>query len=256
MAGFFIYTYMRTKPTSQLYKDYTQEDFDVWKILFDRQMKNLEGRVSHDFLEALEKVKFSPHRIPDFTEVNSILGKKTGWGLHTVPCISAQPDFFNLLAQRKFTATCWLRSKQQLDYLEEPDMFHDVFAHTPLLSNDSYCRFFKAMGDLAMKHIHNPLIIEKLGRLYWFTIEFGMIYENRNMKVYGAGIISSSGETKNALSNKVQKFDFDIEKVFNTDFRTDILQDKYFIIDSFDALLAAVPMIEARVEELSLVTSA
>src|ERR1700757_426799 len=243
---------MDKKPTSQIYNNYTPEDFEVWKILFDRQMKNLETHVSLDFLEALEKVKFTPDKIPDFTEVNGILQKQTGWGLHTVPNISAQPDFFNLLSQRKFTATCWLRSKQQLDYLEEPDMFHDVFAHTPLLSNDAYCKFFKAMGDLAMKHINNPVIIEKLGRLYWFTIEFGMIYENRNMKVYGAGIISSSGETKNALSNKVQKFDLSIEKVFNTDFRTDILQDKYFVIDSFEQLLDAVPQIENAVEELTL----
>jgi phenylalanine-4-hydroxylase len=244
---------MTTRPTSQLYSNYTQEDFEVWKILFDRQMKNLETHVSLDFLEALEKVEFTPDKIPDFTEVNGILQKQTGWGLHTVPNISAQPEFFNLLSKKKFTATCWLRSKQQLDYLEEPDMFHDVFAHTPLLSNDAYCKFFKAMGDLAMKHINNPVIIEKLGRLYWFTIEFGMIYENRNMKVYGAGIISSSGETKNALSNKVQKFDFSIEKVFNTDFRTDILQDKYFVIDSFEQLLDAVPQIESAVEELILI---
>jgi phenylalanine-4-hydroxylase len=181
--------------------------------------------------------------------MNGILQKQTGWGLHTVPNISAQPEFFNLLSKKKFTATRWLRSKQQLDYLEEPDMFHDVFAHPPLLSNYAYCKFFKAMGNLAMKHINNPVIIEKLGRLYWFTIEFDMIYENRNMKVYGAGIISSSEETKNALSNKVKKFDFSIEKVFNTDFRTDILQDKYFVIDSFEQLLDAVPQIENAVEE-------
>lgn len=245
---------MRTKPTEQIYKHYTEEDFAVWKILFDRQMKNLENDVSLDFLEALEKVKFRPDRIPDFTEVNAILEKETGWGLHTVPNISEQKDFFNLLSKKKFTATCWLRSKEQLDYLEEPDMFHDVFAHTPLLSNRAYCDFFKSMGDLAMKHIHNPVIIEKLGRLYWFTIEFGMIYENRHMKAYGAGIISSSGETANALSNKVKKSDFNIDRLFRTNFRTDILQDKYFVIDSFDQLLAAVPDIEEAVNEWALIS--
>lgn len=242
---------MKHKPNTQIYKNYTQEDFEVWKILFERQMKNLEANVSVDFLEALQKVQFTSEKIPDFTQVNSLLQQHTGWGLHTVPCISEQRDFFNLLAQKKFTATCWLRSKEQLDYLEEPDMFHDVFAHTPLLSNEAYCRFFKSMGNLAMKHINNPLVIEKLGRLYWFTIEFGMIYENRNMKVYGAGIISSAGETKNALSNKVQKFDFSVQQVFVTDFRTDILQDKYFIIDSFEQLIDAIPAIEASIEEIS-----
>jgi len=245
---------MRTKPLEQVYKHYTEEDFEVWKILFDQQMKNLESHVSLDFLEALEKVKFRADRIPDFNEVNAILQKETGWGLHTVPNISEQPEFFKLLSQKRFTATCWLRTKEQLDYLEEPDMFHDVFAHTPLLSNEAYCKFFKSMGDLAMKHIHNPLIVEKLGRLYWFTIEFGMIYENRNMKAYGAGIISSAGETRNALSNRVQKFDFQIEKLFDTNFRTDILQDKYFVIDSFEQLLAAVPKIEEAVNELVLIS--
>lgn len=243
---------MRTKPKEQVYSNYTEEDFEVWKILFDRQMKNLENHVSLDFLAALEKVRFRPDRIPDFTEVNAILGKETGWGLHTVPNISEQPEFFKLLSQKRFTATCWLRTKEQLDYLEEPDMFHDVFAHTPLLSNQAYCDFFKSMGDLAMRHIHNPVIVEKLGRLYWFTIEFGMIYENRNMKAYGAGIISSAGETKNALGNSVKKFDFNIAKLFDTHFRTDILQDKYFVIDSFDQLLAAVPQIEEAIEEFTL----
>ncbi len=245
---------IREKPKEQIYTRYTSEDFEVWKILFDRQMKNLENHVSLDFLEALEKVKFRSDRIPDFTEVNAILQKHTGWGLHTVPNISEQPIFFNLLSQKKFTATCWLRSKEQLDYLEEPDMFHDVFAHTPLLSNEAYCKFFKAMGDLAMKHIHNPLIVAKLGRLYWFTIEFGMIYENRNMKAYGAGIISSSGETKNALSSSSQKFDFSVEKVFDTNFRTDILQEKYCVIDSFEELLASVPKIEEEVNKLILIS--
>ncbi len=245
---------MRTKPLSQIYTNYTEKDFEVWKILFDRQMKNLENHVSLDFLEALDKVQFRSDKIPDFTEVNAILQSKTGWGLHTVPCISAQSDFFNLLSQKKFTATCWLRTKEELDYLEEPDMFHDVFAHTPLLSNGAYCKFFKSMGNLAMKHITNPSIIEKLGRLYWFTIEFGMIYENRNMKAYGAGIISSSGETKNALSSSSKKFDFSVEKVFDTNYRTDILQENYCVIDSFEQLLASVPKIEAAIEEISLLS--
>jgi phenylalanine-4-hydroxylase len=245
---------MRVKPTKQIYKDYTEEDFEVWNILYDRQMRNLESHVSLDFLEALEKVKFAPDRIPDFEEVNGILQKTTGWCLHTVPCISAQPEFFNLLSQKKFTATCWLRTKEQLDYLEEPDMFHDVFGHTPLLSNEAYCAFFRSMGDLAMKHINNPAVIEKLGRLYWFTIEFGLIYENRNMKAFGAGVISSSGETANALSNRSKKSDFSVQKLFATDFRTDILQDKYFVIDSFEQLLAAVPEIETTVEEIGLIS--
>lgn len=237
------------KPVIRIYNNYTQEDADVWKILFDRQMKNLENHVSLDFLSALEKIGFTAGRIPDFKEVNTVLCKETGWGLHTVPCISPQPDFFRLLSQKKFTATCWIRSKEQLDYLEEPDMFHDVFAHTPLLSNQTYCDFFQRIGELALKHINNPSIIEKLGRLYWFTIEFGMIYTRGQVNAFGAGIISSAGETINALGRRSKKIDFDIGKIFDTTFRTDILQDNYFVIDSFDQLLASVTDIEKHIEE-------
>ena len=244
---------MKTKPEAQIYTNYTVEDFEVWKILFDRQLKNLERHVSLDFLEALEKIRFTSDRIPDFKEVNSLLQNQTGWSLYTVPNISEQATFFNLLSKQQFTATCWLRSKEELDYLEEPDMFHDVFAHTPLLSNKTYCSFFKEIGSLAMKHSNNPAIIKMLGSLYWFTIEFGMIYENRNMKAYGAGIISSAGETKNALSNHSKKIDFDINKILHTDFRTDVLQETYFVIDSFEQLQDALPAIEKIVDEYSAV---
>ena len=134
-------------------------------------------------------------------------------------------------------------------------MFHDIFGHIPLLCDPVFSAFMEKFGQIGCRFAADPEIVLQLQRLYWFTIEFGMIYENRNMKVYGAGIISSAGETKNALSNKVKKFDFSIEKVFNTDFRTDILQDKYFVIDSFEELLASVPKIESAVEELTLTTS-
>lgn len=232
------------KPTSQIYSNYNKEDLFVWKTLFDRQLKNLERYVSIDFLEALELVKFSPNKIPDFIEVNSILQNKTGWSLHTVPCISPQDEFFKLLSGKKFTATCWIRSKKQLDYLEEPDMFHDVFAHTPLLSNQTYCDFFQSIGDLALANLSNPEIIEKLGRIYWFTIEFGLIYCNREINAFGAGVISSACETKHALSSKSKKIDFNVEKIMNTDFRTDVLQETYFVIDSFDQLSDSLKQIE------------
>lgn len=238
------------KPTTQIYSNYTEEDALVWKTLFDRQLKNLERYVSIDFLKALEIVQFSPNKIPNFTEVNSILQNKTGWSLHTVPCISPQDEFFKLLSEKKFTATCWIRSKKQLDYLKEPDMFHDVFAHTPLLSNKTYCDFFKSIGDLAVANIHNPEIIEKLGRIYWFTIEFGLVYSNREINAFGAGVISSAGETKHALSSKSKKIDFDINKIMNTNFRTDILQETYFVIDSFDQLPDSLIEIEKAIEEI------
>jgi len=186
------------------------QDFEVWKTLFNRQLELLNPIVSKEYLMALKLVEFCDDKIPNFNEVNFILQKTTAWSLEVVPNISAQKEFFIFLAQKKFTSTCWLRTMEQLDYLEEPDMFHDVFGHVPLLSNQAYVGFFKGISDIALKNIDNPKAIELLGRLYWFTIEFGLINEEGNVKIYGAGIISSKGETIHCLSNDAKHLLFDI----------------------------------------------
>lgn len=238
------------RPTEQVYSNYTSEDFEVWKTLYDRQMKNLTGHVSNVYLEALEKVQFNRDEIPHFGQVNDILGLDTGWSLKVVPCISPQKEFFELLAQKRFTATCWLRSMAQLDYLEEPDMFHDVFGHVPLLSNQAYCDFFKGISDIALDHLDAPKAIELLGRIYWFTIEFGLIRENGDTKIYGAGIISSAGETRHSMDTATTTLDFDVRTVFETNYRTDIIQEKYFVIDSFEQLYSSLPEVRSVLEEI------
>jgi phenylalanine-4-hydroxylase len=237
------------RPLTQIYSNYTKQDFLVWKTLFNRQMEILNPIVSKEYMGALQTVKFTADKIPDFAEVNELLKPTTGWGLQVVPNISPQKEFFEFLSERKFTATCWLRSMEQLDYLEEPDMFHDVFAHVPLLSNHAYVNFFKGISDIALKHIDNPRAIELLGKIYWFTIEFGLIKENEQLKIYGAGIISSKGETEYCLSNKVIHQAYDVQTIFNTDFRTDILQERYFIIESFEQLYNSLPEIEALLQQ-------
>ncbi len=235
------------RPTVQIYNNYTAADFKVWKILFLRQMGVLSHHASSDFVKALKIIDFQAEKIHDFSEVNRILSERTGWGLHTVPSISDQKTFFKFLSQKKFTTTCWLRTTQQLDYLEEPDMFHDVFAHTPLLTNEAYCNFFEGIGNIALKHAETPGYIELLGRIYWFTIEFGLIRENNRVKIYGAGILSSLGETRHALSYRSDKKEFDVETIINTCYRTDIIQDSYFVIDSFRQLTDFLPEIEERI---------
>ncbi|MES2590473.1 MAG: phenylalanine 4-monooxygenase [Bacteroidota bacterium] len=236
------------RPTSQIYSNYTEHDYLVWKTLFDRQIAILKPIASGEYLEALETVKFTNDRIPHFDELAQLLKPLTGWSLEVVPNISPQKTFFEFLSQKKFTATCWLRTMEQLDYLEEPDMFHDVFAHAPLLSNTKYVDFFKGISDIALKYIDSPKAIELLGRIYWFTIEFGLIKENGQKKIYGAGIISSMGETKHCLSGEAEHINFDVQTVFNTDFRTDILQSKYFVIESFQQLFDALHEIEELLE--------
>lgn len=240
---------MKTRPTEQIYKNYTEHDFLVWETLFNRQMKLLKETASAEYLSAIETVGFTSQKIPDFKEVNQALGGITGWNLHVVPCISEQKEFFQLLSQKKFTATCWLRTMEQLDYLEEPDMFHDVFGHVPLLSNHNYTNFFTGISKMALEHIDNPLAVELLGKIYWFTIEFGLIREESKLKIYGAGIMSSFGEVKHCLSNEVKRLDFDVETIFSTDYRNDQMQNLYFVIDSYEQLYNSLPAIKKVLEK-------
>ena len=229
-----------SKPTVQIYENYTREDYKVWEILFNKRLENLQGIVAEEFLVALDDLNFKAEKIPNFVEINNILKNRTGWSIKTVPNISPPEEFFSFLSMKKFTATCWLRSIDQIDYLEEPDMFHDVFAHVPLLSNKDYTNFFKEMGEIAMSVIEDPKKLEKLQRIYWFTIEFGLIKKNNDFKIYGAGIISSDEESKNALSKKSKKCEFDVKKIMNHSFRIDIVQDTYYYINSFDQLTSSI----------------
>lgn len=232
------------RPTEQVHSRYTAEDHRVWRTLFERQMALLGPVVSRSYLDALRTVRFTADRIPDFRKVEGLLAPLTGWKLQVVPCISPQREFFEHLAHKRFTATCWLRTMDQLDYIEEPDMFHDVFAHVPLLSDPAYTDFFTGIGALAMRHLDSPAAIEKLGRLYWYTIEFGLIREAGELRIYGAGIISSKGETEHCMSGRAHHRPFDVATIFATPFRTDVFQDTYFIIGSFDELRAALSEME------------
>lgn len=237
------------RPTEQIYSNYTKQDFEVWEKLFNRQMEVLKPIVSVEYLNALKIINFKKDKIPNFREVNDILKNATGWSLEVVPNISEQKEFFTFLSQKKITTTCWLRTMQQLDYLEEPDMFHDVFGHVPLLCNQAYVNFFKGISDIALTHINNQKAIELLGRLYWFTIEFGLIREGGELKIYGAGIISSKGETQHCLSANAKQLPFDIQIIFDTNYRTDVFQENYFIIDSFEQLYNSLDKIELLLEE-------
>lgn len=239
----------RIKPTEQIYSNYTTEDFLVWNVLFSRQMHALSASASKDFLHAVETIGFHEDEIPDFKKVNERLGTLTGWKIITVPGICPPAEFFQLLAQKKFTCTCWLRKMEELDYLEEPDMFHDVFGHVPLLTNPVYCNFFQALGELALEHLDDQDIIDMLERLYWFTIEFGLIKQEGELKIYGSGIISSIGETKHALGDS-RKHAFDADKIMDHPFRTDIMQDDYYVINSFEQLVASLPAIRRKLETL------
>ncbi|MCC5923153.1 MAG: phenylalanine 4-monooxygenase [Crocinitomicaceae bacterium] len=232
-------TYKIIEGLEQRYNQYTAEDRLVWKTLFERQMQQLNQVAHSSYLDGLENIGFSAYDIPDFREVNERLRKTTGWEIVVVPGIIDQPNFFNMLANKQFPSSTWLRKMEELDYLPEPDMFHDAFGHMPLLTNPTFNAFFQEIGEIGKQYIHLPRIVEMIGRIYWFTIEFGLIQSGKELQVYGAGIISSFGETKYSLSDVPAHLPFDVKTILRTDFDNTVIQDKYFIISSFDQLLAS-----------------
>ena len=232
---------------TQDYSTYTQDDFEVWKILFNRQIKLLQPLASKTYLQGIKDVRFSANKIPNYQEVNELLIKLTGWQIHVVPGLIDNKPFFELMQNKKFCASTWLRKREQLDYLEEPDMFHDIFGHVPLLSNQSICHFLQELARIALRFIDKTQAIEYIARLYWYTIEFGLIKEDGKMKIYGAGIISSSGESIYALqSTEPQRFDYNIKQIFDTPYIKEHYQEQYFVINSYEQLFASIPAIEAE----------
>ena len=232
----------------QIYENYTEEDQGVWKILFDRQFPHLPEAATKEFMKGLKQVNFTADRIPNFEETNEILRGLTGWEIYAVPGIVEDDLFFDLMANKKFPATTWVRKMSQLDYLEEPDMFHDVFAHIPLLANQAFVDFLQAISKFGQEWIDDEWAIHLLSRIYWFTIEFGLIRENGELKIYGAGVLSSSGETQYSLSNEPEHHEYDVDHILDTPYRKDKMQDRYFIIDSYEQLYRSIPEIKEKIE--------
>ncbi|MEL6560351.1 MAG: phenylalanine 4-monooxygenase [Bacteroidota bacterium] len=228
----------------QVYENYTAEDQEVWKILYDRQIENLPSAATAAYLEGLKEIKFSPNQIPEFLATNKILKALTGWELAVVPGIVPDYTFFELMSNKKFPATTWLRKMEELDYLEEPDMFHDVFAHVPLLTNQAFVNFLEELSIIGLNYCGDEYAIDILSRVYWFTVEFGLIRENDQLRIYGAGILSSAGETNYSLSNEPKHHEFDVQHIANTPYRKDVFQTEYFIIESYEQLYNSIPLIK------------
>lgn len=234
----------------QNYKAYTNEDFLVWNTLYHRQMERLRNITCKEYFEAQSTVQFSGTEIPRVDTLNEILGKCTGWGLTVVPNIQPNEVFFPCLADKKFTATTWLRKMSQLDYISEPDMFHDVFGHVPLLSHPVFADFFNKFGRLGVKYINSPQAIEMLGRIYWFTVEFGLITENNETKIFGAGLISSHGESHHCMTDAVVHRPFDVKEIMQTTFDNSVMQNLYFVLPSFETLLNSLDEVEETLHKL------
>lgn len=234
----------------QIYANYKEEDFQVWKVLFERQQQNLPDAASQAYLEGLKKINFTADRIPDFTEVNRLLYDITGWQLVVVPGIVPDYTFFELMSNRRFPATTWLRKMKELDYLEEPDMFHDVFAHVPLLTNQAFVDFLEELSNIGLEYHNNPYAIDILSRVYWYTVEFGLIQEPVGTRIYGAGILSSAGETKFCLSEEPPHYPFSVQGIADTGYTKSVFQDRYFVINSYEQLYESIPEVKEILAEM------
>ncbi|MES2748295.1 MAG: phenylalanine 4-monooxygenase [Bacteroidota bacterium] len=226
---------------NQHYEKYTDNDQEIWNLLFSRQFENLKDKASADYLAALEKMApvLNVKAIPNFKDIDAWFESETQWTIACVPGLIPVEDFFELLSKKQFCSSTWLRSMKNLDYLEEPDMFHDIFGHVPLLSNPVFSKFLHEFGKLGVAVKDDAEKLVQLQRLYWFTIEFGLIKES-TAKIYGAGIASSFGETNLSVGPTVATSPFDLETILNQPFETDHVQNHYFVIDSYEQLFDAI----------------
>ena len=225
----------------QPWDNYTTTDHGVWQTLFRRQREILQGRACDEFLQCQDAMGIGEDAIPKFSELNVQLGAATGWQLIGVEGLLPELDFFEHLANRRFPVTWWIRRPEQLDYLSEPDLFHDLFGHVPLLMNPVFADYMEAYGRGGVKaHGIGPDALAQLTRLYWYTVEFGLIDTPKGLRIYGSGIVSSSGESVHCLeSDAPNRIGFDLLRVMRTRYRIDTYQKTYFVIRDFEQLFEA-----------------
>ncbi|MBI3441651.1 MAG: phenylalanine 4-monooxygenase, partial [Proteobacteria bacterium] len=217
-------------------KQFTPDEHEVWRLLYKRQLDVLPKRAIGLFMDSLSTLGINQGRIPNFDEVNEILIKRTGWQVVAVPGLIPDEPFFELLANRRFPAGNFIRTMEQLNYIQEPDVFHDLFGHIPLLADPVFGDYMEAYGKGGLKAARLGMTA-KLARLYWYTVEFGLIQEPQGLRIYGAGILSSPTESTFSLEDSSpHRIKFNLKRVLQTQFQIDDFQDNYFVIDSFKQL--------------------
>ena len=223
----------------QRWERYDAGEHAIWRTLFERQAKILPGRACGEFFAGIDKLKLNCDRIPDFERLSERLFALTGWRVVAVTSLVPDDVFFDHLANRRFPAGQFIRKPGQLDYIEEPDVFHDVFGHVPMLAHPVFADYMQAYGKGGRRALSEFGALKNLARLYWYTVEFGLIASPEGLRIYGSGIVSSSAETIYAVeSPSPNRIGFDLERVMRTDYRIDDFQESYFVIPSFDALFA------------------
>ena len=223
----------------QNWEDYSEEQHAIWRLLFERQQRLLLGRACREYLEGLSRLGVAADGIPDFRRLSDVLDRATGWRIVAVPGLVPDDVFFAHLARRQFPSTCFIRRRDQLDYLQEPDVFHDICGHVQLLINPIFADYLQAYGEGGLKALGLGHL-QRLARLYWYTVEFGLIATRDGLRIYGSGILSSAGESVYCLEDpRPRRLRFDLRRIMRTGYRIDDFQQLYFVIDDFQHLFDA-----------------
>lgn len=225
---------------AQQWQLYTDDEHDIWRVLWERQIALAATHAAPEFKRGIDVLATRADRIPRFEETSDALQRCTGWRIVGVPGLIPEREFFQHLANRRFPVTVWIRRRDELDYLVEPDLFHDFFGHVPLLAEPAFADFVEAYGRLGpLAERHGAL--RMLARLYWYMVEFGLIHTAAGLRAYGAGMLSSAGETRYCLeSREPNRIAFDLERVLRTGYMIDKFQKTYFVIDRYEQLFEAV----------------
>jgi phenylalanine-4-hydroxylase len=234
----------------QDYNTYSDEDHGTWKILFERQYDNLVGKSCPQFLQCLDLFvpELEESQVPRLDLVSQRLSEDTGWSIEVVKGLIPVEDFFTLLSERSFCSSTWLRSRKDLDYLEEPDMFHDTFGHIPLLLDSTYAAFMERFGKVGVQNIDDGGVLTALQRLYWFTVEFGLMSSGDNSTIYGAGILSSYGESNHIFNDDIEVLPFDLNSIIHNDFVNSEIQNRYYAINDFQQLYDSLDELEKMIQ--------
>ena len=231
----------------QDWEAYTPEQHAVWAELVGRRMPQLRKHACAEYLEGFELIGLREDRLPNLKAVSALLGPRTGWASTPVSGFLPADAFFEMLAARMFPTTTWLRARESMDYTPEPDIFHDVFGHVPMHAHPVFADFLQQYGKVCASAIDRPAALERLGRLFWFTVEFGLIRQAGKLKVYGSGLISSHGESTRVLAGGCEVREFDLDEVMAQPMQTSEMQPVLFAVESFDEIYEAAKRAESKI---------
>ncbi len=230
----------------QVWADYTPEQHALWAELVSRRMPQLRRHACREYLDGFEQIGLREDLLPDLKAVSARLSPRTGWQSTPVSGFLPADAFFEMLAARMFPTTTWLRSRESMEYTPEPDIFHDVFGHVPMHANPVFADFLQHYGRVCAALVHDPVALERMGRVFWFTVEFGLIRQEGEIKVYGSGLISSNGECTRVLEGGCEVRDFDLDAVLETVVDTGEMQPVLYAVESFEQIYEATKAAEAR----------